>query len=390
VGLAADARDLRALLDSVADRARHLSLELGRFTVEAHFDRSGELTVPKREQRNARLRRATVILAANTVFEECIEDYRMLDDVDALDSAVEDPLLVPDADGTFVYRFFPRRFRRAYDHRFFANVAATTAKVAYDLARPDAGPPACVAEEIVLSGVFAYAERMMDQAQLGRPWMDLTEMMLEDTDFEMLFTAGFDGIEDDPAMQRNLGVWVPGPRDWFAPFNSGRVVHPFSETAVTGPRPHDLHHLAVEADISGQVGDPSVADDPSPISGLVPVSEAVALAREEARQSADAGSWIADADNPEASMAACQQAAKVSASGWLTWEPHERADMTRTDSVVRFVPHRHFRAGPDQPWAEVAISSVIMYVPLAAVVSYRPDPEVHRSWDAAFKNLLDG
>jgi hypothetical protein len=84
-------------------------------------------------------------------------------------------------------------------------------------------------------------------------------------------------------------------------------------------------------------------------------------------------------------MAACQQAAKASLSGWLTWEPHEGADMTRTDSVVMFVPHRNFPAGKDQPWAEVATTGVVMCVP--AVVWYRPDPDVRRSWEAAFSGL---
>jgi hypothetical protein len=41
MGLTASARQLRAVLDGVADRARHPNLELGRFTVEAHEDRSG-------------------------------------------------------------------------------------------------------------------------------------------------------------------------------------------------------------------------------------------------------------------------------------------------------------------------------------------------------------
>jgi len=388
MGLTASARQLREMLDGVADRARHPSLELGRFTVEAHEDRSGELAVPKRERRAARLRRATLILAVNAVFEECLEDYRNLDDLDDLDLTGDEPLPVRDADHTLVYRFFPPRFRRFYDRRFFADVVATVAKVGFDLARPDAGPPACIAEEIVLAGVFEYAEQIMEEAQLGRPWLDLTEMMLEDTDFEMLFTAGFDGIEDDPAMQRNLGVWVPGAQDWFAPFNPARVVHPFTEVAASSPRAHDLRHLAVEDAGGGRVSDPAVVDDPAPVTGLDAISEAVALAREQARQTADPDVWVADPDDAEASMAACQQAAKVSSSGWLTWEPHEGADMTRTDSVVLFVPHRHFPAGTDQPWAEVAISSVVMHVPLAAVVSYRPDPEVRRSWDAAFSNLL--
>jgi hypothetical protein len=383
MGLTARAKELRRELDSVADRARHPSLEFGRFTTDAHLNRTDdELTVPKREQGAARLRRASLILAANAIFDECLDDYREIDDFDI---GGDDPFPVREADETFVYRFFPPRFRRAYDRRFFADVVATVAKVGYELASPDGGPPACIAEEIVLNGIFEYAWRIMDDAQLGRPWMDLSEMLLEDIDFEMLFADDLDGIEHDPAMQQSLGVWVPDVRDWFAPFNAGRVVHPFSEVAASSPRAHDLSALVCD-DIE-RVHDPVVVDGPEPIGGLDAISDIVALTREEARRTGEPDLWIADPADPEGSMAACQQAAKASSSGWLTWEPHEGADMTRTDSVVMFVPHRHFPAGKDQPWAEVATTGVVMCVPLAAIVSYRPDPDVRRAWEATFSGL---
>jgi len=259
------------------------------------------------------------------------------------------------------------------------------AKVGYDLVSPDGGLPACIAEEITLNGIFEYARQIMDAAQLGQPWMDLSEMLLEDVDFEMLFADDMDGIEHDPAMQRGLGVWVPDVRDWFAPFNAGRVVQPFSEVAASSPRAHDLSPL-VGDDIE-RVHDPVVVDGPEPVGGLDAISGIVALAREHARGIGEPDDWIADPADPEGSMAACEQAAKVSSSGWLTWEPHEGADMTRTDAVVMFRPHRHFPAGKDQPWAEVATTGVVMFVPLAAVVSYRPDPAVRRSWEQAFSGL---
>jgi hypothetical protein len=51
----------------------------------------------------ARLRRATLILAVSTIFDECLEDYRNLDDLGDLEQVDEDPLPVRDADDTFVY-----------------------------------------------------------------------------------------------------------------------------------------------------------------------------------------------------------------------------------------------------------------------------------------------
>jgi hypothetical protein len=104
MGLTARAKDLRRELDGVADGARHPALELGRFTTDAHVDRTDELTVPKREERAARLRRATLILAANAIFDECLDDYRELDD---FEMGGGDSFPVRGVDETFVYRFFP-------------------------------------------------------------------------------------------------------------------------------------------------------------------------------------------------------------------------------------------------------------------------------------------
>jgi hypothetical protein len=208
---------------------------------------------------------------------------------------------------------------------------------------------------------------------------------VEDVDFEMLFADDMDGIEHDPSLQRGLGVWVPAARDWFTPFNAGRVVHPFSEVAASSPRAHDLTPLV--GDDFERVHDPALVDGPEPISGLDAISGIVALTREQARGTGEPDQWIADLADPEGSMAACEQAAKASSSGWLTWEPHEGADMTRTDAVAMFRPHRHFPAGKDQPCAEVATTGVVMFVPLAAVVAYRPDPAVRRSWEEALSGL---
>ena len=215
--------------------------------------------------------------------------------------------------------------------------------------------------------------------------MDLTEMLLEDLDFQYLFESDMDGIEDDPATQRDLGMWVPRVDVWFAPFNDARFPHPYVETGEAGPRAHDLLPL-IRDGAGDEALDPAVIDDPRPITGLGPASDAVALARAAADPAVE--TWIADASAPESSFADLIDVAARSGSGWLTWEPHEGADTVRKEGVITFRPHRHLPVGADHPWAEVSISRGFMYVPLCAVVAYTPDPAVRERWNKFHSTTL--
>jgi hypothetical protein len=375
----ANQQRLLETLDGLADRARHPSLELDRFT----DDGDDEVDKLSDDQRlRACRRRAAVIHAANLIVDELIDETRAVEwepgtGVATPGGGVED---------SFVWRALPPRFRAAYDEVFFAKVLVTAVKVAYDLARPDGQDPACLAEELLINAVCTAAEQIMEDAGLGHGWLELTEILLEDLDFMDLYDAGLDGAEQDPATQRGFDKWVPGTADWFTPFRSSRVVHPYVETVESGPQAHDLM-LRVQGDdeLFARIRDPQIADDPRYLSGLDPVSDAVAQARSDAAaiasrapapNNADQRTWVADASVPESSfddLVTLVEAVGNAGSGWLTWEPHEGADAVRTDAVVVFQPHRHFPIGADQAWVDVSFGGMMMAIPLSAVVSYRPD-----------------
>lgn len=252
-------------------------------------------------------------------------------------------------------------------------------KVSYDLARPDADHAACLAEEMILNAICQMAELAWDMADLGRPWLTPEELLLEDTDFEVLFDEEMDGIEDDAALQLDMGMSVPGIQDWFTPFNSGRIVHPYCETERSGPRANDLLHLLDPEEREQQLRNPSVVDASVPLNGLQAISEAVQHARDEHEAWRD-GVWVPNPRQPEQSFADLVTLVDgQAASGWLTWAPEEGSDLIRTQPVIHFRPHRHFPAATDQPWAEVVQASVMIYVPLSAVVAFRVDPDVRRS-----------
>jgi hypothetical protein len=318
-----------------------------------------------------------VTLAAIYIVDECIADMQTIGSAEMDSEGDLDPEIYAD---TFVWEYFPPRFRASYDPQFFAKVLVCAVKVGHDLANPTSGRPACIAEELIVNAICQYAYALMDDAGVDHD-VSLEDLILDDTDFELLFSKDMDGVEDDPAMQRSLGMWLPPVEGWFTPFNTDRVVHPYAETNAITPRVHDLFHLLDSDELLAMSRKPEVVDSPTPITGLQPSSEVVRLARQTTM--ADPETWVADDTDHEGSYKALVQISRVAKSGWLTWEPHESADIVRSDAVIRFAPHRHYPVGRDQPWAEVAMTGgVIMHIPLSAIVSYRPDPAIHERWSS--------
>ncbi|GAA3128952.1 hypothetical protein JOF29_007339 [Kribbella aluminosa] len=323
-----------------------------------------------------------VTLAAIHIVDECIADIQTIGAAEMDPDGAPDPEIYAD---TFVWNYFPPRFRPSYDQQFFAKILVSAVKVSHDLANPKSDRPACIAEEIIVNAICKYAYTLMDEAGLDHD-VSLEDLILDDTNFELLFSDDMDGVEDDPAMQRSLGMWLPPVEGWFTPFNTDRVVHPYAETDATTPRVHDLYHLLDSDELRAMSRKPDVVDAPAPITGFPPISEVVHLARQ--TTNADSETWVADDSDAEHSYRALVEIAQVAKSGWLTWEPHESADVVRSDAVVRFAPHRHYPVGNDQPWAEVAMTGgVIMHIPLSAIVSYRPDPAIYERWNSMYSSL---
>ncbi|MFI6833639.1 hypothetical protein ACIBG5_41450 [Kribbella sp. NPDC050241] len=368
------------LFDDLADRVRNPMLAY----LGSPEDRGdwGDTPPSEAELLDERRLLGAVMLASTLIIDECIEDIGTIGPAEADRDGYLDPESCAD---TFVWSWFPPRFRASYDQQFFTNVLVSAVKVSHDLANPKSERPACIAEEIIVNAICKNAYTLMDDAGLDYD-ESLEDLILDDADFELLFSEDMDGVEDDPAMQRSFGMWLPPVEGWFTPFNTDRVVHPYVETDATTPRVHDLFHLLDSDELLAMSRKPDVVDAPAPMTGLDPISEVVRLARQ--ISIADPGTWVADDSDPERSYEALVQISHIAKSGWLTWEPHESADIVRSDAVIQFVPHRHYPVGTDQPWTQVAMTSgVIMHIPLSSVVSYRPDPTVHERWDSMWSPL---
>jgi hypothetical protein len=126
------------------------------------------------------------------------------------------------------------------------------------------------------AGVLAGA--LCDAAAVGRPWLSPDELLLEDTDFEYRYSKDTDGLEDDPVMQAALSLEVPPLSDWFTPFNTSRLVHPYAETLLAAHRVHDLHQRLIGDDEPSAVLVPEAVDAAAPVGSFAADSEAVTLA----------------------------------------------------------------------------------------------------------------
>jgi hypothetical protein len=183
--------------------------------------------------------------------------------------------------------------------------------------------------------------------------------------------------------RKTSGVEVNPSDEWFLPFNRDSRVHPYA--LDLRDRVADLFDLTrIDRDgahILTQAR--GLGEMPNPVAGLDPISEMVAQARADARPQGRAGVWIPDERNPTRSFA--DLARRPVVSGVLTQQTGPGGDITEVP-VLSFIPQ------PAHPTSGTASAEVMYFsgrseLPLAAVISFEPDPTVRERWRAAFQPL---
>ena len=164
------------------------------------------------------LQRETLYRAARQVVDRYMDDLEQL-------AWRERPF-----DETSMADDLPHKHLRHYDVEFARSFLVCTLTVALKLRAPCEHRLACTAEELALHAIVSEAEALI----LADPEMDddavanfneFRATAFEDWDYEMLFDAAADGIEDstDPKADAvNLRF-----NDWFKPFNDESIIHPF-------------------------------------------------------------------------------------------------------------------------------------------------------------------
>ena len=93
--------------------------------------------------------------------------------------------------------------------------------------------PGCIAQELAVHCLINQVEVFEDLygLDLQPGWQGIVrDALLEDTDADVLFDPGADGIEHDEWLNRQLGMAPMGFKDWFKPFNDGYHLGPYTRT----------------------------------------------------------------------------------------------------------------------------------------------------------------
>ena len=136
---------------------------------------------------------------------------------------------------------FPPVYVARYDRPFVRRAIVAAASLGQKMAAPGWFDLGSRMEEML----FATIAETVQNADLdvGDVFDDLEESVFQDLDYEMLFNAQFDGIENDAAATAHYGIANLRFDEWFAPFeNTSFLNYYFDDPRVTAePLEHRLY-----------------------------------------------------------------------------------------------------------------------------------------------------
>ncbi|MEO8888472.1 MAG: hypothetical protein ABI429_04165 [Jatrophihabitantaceae bacterium] len=112
-----------------------------------------------------------------------------------------------------------------------------------------------------------------------------------------------DGVEDDPLAHKTSSIDVRPLAAWFAPYNSGSRVHPYSVEVHERDQPELFDLTGTDDDGDHFTRAVALIEIPATVDGFDPVSDLVAAARRDARTHRAQGQWVPDENDPAGSFA---------------------------------------------------------------------------------------
>jgi hypothetical protein len=120
----------------------------------------------------------------------------------------------------------PPKYLPRYDEPFLRKFLVCLVSVGLKLRLPGFHPLGCTAEELALLATKRRAATLLAAAGDLPDFEEWDDYAREDADHEWLFAPVMDGIEDS-AVARSLGAGYLRYDEWFLPFESPRVAHPY-------------------------------------------------------------------------------------------------------------------------------------------------------------------
>gem|GEM_PF-2676673 len=135
---------------------------------------------------------------------------------------------------------FPPAYVSRYDRPFVRRAIVAAASLGQKMSAPGWFDLASTMEEILFGTVMETVQNA--DIEIGDVLDDLEESVFQDLDYEMLFNAQFDGIEND-AMREQYAFANLRFEEWFLPFpNTSFLNYYFNDPrALTEPVEHRLY-----------------------------------------------------------------------------------------------------------------------------------------------------
>jgi hypothetical protein len=156
---------------------------------------------------------------------------------------------------------FPPAYIARYDRPFVRRAIVAAASLGQKLSGPGWFDLASTMEEMLFGTIMESVQNT--DVEIGDVFDDLEESVFQDLDYEMLFDAKFDGIEND-AMRERYAFANLQFDEWFKPFpNTSHLNYYFPDERVLGdPIEHRLYDpnagdAALIYDIAGDEREPA-------------------------------------------------------------------------------------------------------------------------------------
>jgi hypothetical protein len=120
--------------------------------------------------------------------------------------------------------YLPPQFSRHYTIPFIKRLLDTAIVVGWKIEHYHHWMASNMAEEMLLWRMLRLAEAFGAEQSIEFDAGDLADLMLEDTDFLLLFDRSLDGIEyQTDTTLKHLGIPSLRPENWFDPYDDSRL-----------------------------------------------------------------------------------------------------------------------------------------------------------------------